>query len=95
MEGLVGLVICFVFNLSSLHVILFLNGLLNPPLWDLINLIDGDYHLSSDLYSYVKQILINFSEALDTLKRLRNLSGLPCSPLQLYLVIINQVAYPM
>ena len=64
LEGLVGLVICFNSNLSSSHVILFLNGLLNPNLWDIIYVIDGDYHLSSDLYSYVQQILINFSEAL-------------------------------
>ena len=52
LEGLVGLGIVSVCILSSLYVILFSNGLLNPSSWDLINVPDDDSFLLPNFDSY-------------------------------------------
>ena len=48
--------------LSSLYVILFSNGLLNPPSWDLINVTDDDSFLLPNFDFYEQRIITNFIE---------------------------------
>ena len=58
------MVVFVVSTLSSLHVILFLNGLVTPHTWYLINIMNKDSFLSPNLDSYSQQSTTNFSEDL-------------------------------
>ena len=64
MRGLGGPGIFVVSTLSIFHVTGFSNGLLTPPLWDLINCINDDSFLFSRFSSYLPRSIENFSEAL-------------------------------
>ena len=64
LEGLVGLGVLFLFTLSASHKIWFLDGLVTPPLWDLINFLDDDSFQSPNFNSSAQRSTTNFSEAL-------------------------------
>ena len=59
-----GLGVFVLFSLSSSYVILFLDVLVTPPSWDLINFLENDSLLSPNLAFYAQCSTTNFSEAL-------------------------------
>ena len=58
-----GLGVFVVSILSVLHVDGFLNGLLTPPVWDLISFKNDDSLPSPNFSSSTQNIITNFSEA--------------------------------
>ena len=56
-----GLGIFVASTISLWHVIEFLNGLVTPPSWDLINILDDDSILSPNFASPEQNSITNFS----------------------------------
>ena len=83
LEGLVGLDVFFLSTLSSSHMIRYWNGLLNPPLCELINVF-RKWFLYIAQYSFLCTTENNKLQWIfSPLRRLSDFIGLPWRPLQI------------